>query len=98
MTDPSNVLVVQAGDAERLFQRALFTDAGMSVFEANSGAQALDYLATHRPDLIVLDRALPDMDGLDLLPRLKTSELDFMPVLVATDRSETSDRKSTRLN
>jgi two-component system cell cycle response regulator len=92
MMDPSTVLVVQAGDAERLLQRALFTDAGMSVFEANSGAQALEYLAAHRPDLIVLGRALPDMDGLELLPRLKTGELDFMPVLVATDRGETSER------
>ena len=35
---------------------------------------------------------LPDMDGLDLLPRLKSSELDFLPVLVASHRSETAER------
>jgi two-component system cell cycle response regulator len=92
MADPSSVLVVQAGDAERLLQRALFTDAGMSVTEAGTGAQALEYLASHRPDIVVLGRGLPDMDGLDLLPRLKSSELDFTPVLVATGRSETSER------
>jgi two-component system cell cycle response regulator len=92
MADPSSVLVVQAGDGERLLQRTLFTDAGMSVQEASTGAEALDCLALHQPDLVVLDRALPDMDGLDLLPRLKSGELDFLPVLVATNRSATTER------
>jgi diguanylate cyclase (GGDEF)-like protein len=92
MADPSRILVVQAEDAERLFQRALFSDAGMTVFEAGSGAEALDYLAADRPDLVVLGRSLPDMDGLDLLPRLKSGELDFVPVLVASHKSATAER------
>ncbi len=92
MADPSRVLVVQAEDAERLFQRALFADAGLTVIEASTGAEALDYLATDRPDLVVLGRGLPDMDGLELLPRLKSSELDFVPVLIASHRSETAER------
>jgi two-component system, cell cycle response regulator len=92
MTEPARILVVKASDAERLLQRTLFTDAGMSVLEAKSGAQALDLLEHYPPDLVVLGRALPDMDGLDLLPRFKSSELDFVPVLVASDRSDTSER------
>ena len=64
----------------------------MSVVEACSGAEALDFLATDRPDLVVLGRTLPDMDGLDLLPRLKSGELDFVPVLVASHRGETAER------
>ena len=92
MSDPSRILVVQAEDAERLFQRALFADAGLSVIEAGTGAEALDYLATDRPDLVVLGRSLPDMDGLDLLPRLKSSELDFVPVLVLSHKSATAER------
>jgi two-component system cell cycle response regulator len=92
MTEPTRVLVVQAEQAERAFQRSLFAEAGMSVVEAASGAEALDFLATDRPDLVVLGRTLPDMDGLDLLPRLKASELDFVPVLVASHRSETAER------
>jgi diguanylate cyclase (GGDEF)-like protein len=83
---------VQAEQAERAVQRALFTEAGMSVVEACSGAEALDFLATDRPDLVVLGRTLPDMDGLDLLPRLKSGELDFVPVLVASHRGETAER------
>jgi diguanylate cyclase (GGDEF)-like protein len=83
---------VQAEQAERAVQRALFTEAGMSVVEACSGAEALDFLATDRPDLVVLGRTLPDMDGLDLLPRFKSGELDFVPVLVASHRGETAER------
>jgi len=92
MADPSRVLIVQSEDAERLFQRALFADAGLSVVEAATGAEALDFLATDRPDLVVLGRSLPDMDGLDLLPRLKSSELDFVPVLVLSHKSATAER------
>src|SRR5207245_683499 len=92
MAEPSRVLVVQSEDAERLFQRALFSDAGMTVVEVASGAEALEFLATERPDLVVLGRTLPDMDGLDLLPRLKANELEFVPVLVASHRGETAER------
>jgi diguanylate cyclase (GGDEF)-like protein len=92
MTEPTRVLVVQAEQAERALQRSLFVEAGMSVVEARSGAEALDFLATDRPDLVVLGRTLPDMDGLDLLPRLKSDQLDFIPVLVASHRSETAER------
>jgi two-component system cell cycle response regulator len=92
MADETRVLVVQAEPSERAFQRSLFAEAGMSVVEASSGSEALDYLATDHPDLVVLGRMLPDMDGLDLLPRLKSSELDFVPVLVASHRNETAER------
>src|SRR2546423_3354388 len=92
MADETRVLIVQAEPAERAFQKSLFVEAGMSVVEAGSGSQALDYLATDRPDLVILGRSLPDMDGLDLLPRLKSGELDFVPVLVASHRSETAER------
>jgi two-component system cell cycle response regulator len=92
MTDPSRVLVVQADDAERHLQRTLFTDAGMSVFEAASGAEALEHLATEKPDLVVLGRTLPDMDGLDLLPQFKSGELEYLPVLVSSRRSETAEK------
>jgi two-component system, cell cycle response regulator len=92
MAEPTRVLIVQAEQSERAFQRLLFADAGMSVFEASSGAEALDFLLTDRPDLVVLGRTLPDMDGLELLPKLKSSELDFVPVLVASHRGETAER------
>jgi len=92
MADATRVLIVQAESSERAFQKSLFAEAGMSVIEASTGAEVLDFLATDRPDLVVLGRALPDMDGLDLLPSLKSNELEFLPVLVASNRGETAER------
>ena len=92
MADATRVLIVQAESSERAFQKSLFAEAGMSVIEASSGAEVLDFLATDRPDLVVLGRALPDMDGFDLLPSLKSNELEFVPVLVASNRGETAER------
>jgi diguanylate cyclase (GGDEF)-like protein len=92
MVEQTRILLVQSRAKERLFQRALFSDAGLWVEEAETGAQALEVLARNPPDLIVLGRTLPDMDGLELLPRFKSSELDFTPVLVASERAETSER------
>jgi two-component system cell cycle response regulator len=92
MADATRVLIVQAESSERAFQKSLFAEAGMSVIEAVSGAEVLDFLATDRPDLVVLGRTLPDMDGLDLLPSLKSNELEFLPVLVASNRGETAER------
>lgn len=92
MPDPSRVLLVQSDEAERLFQKALFTQAGMFVVEVESGEEAVDSIGTDLPDLVVLGRNLPDADGLELLPRFKSSELDFVPVLVVSTRGETAER------
>src|SRR5207253_9767476 len=93
MADATRVLIVQAESSERAFQKSLFGEAGMSVIEAGTGAEVLDFLATDRPDLVVLGRALPDMDGLDLLPSLKSPDLEFVPVLAPSNRSETAERR-----
>src|SRR5256714_6562418 len=92
MADETRVLIVQAEPSERAFQRSLFVDAGMSVVEAISGSEALDYLATDSPDLVVLGRMLPDMAGSDCFPGLKAGELDSVPVLVSSERRETAER------
>ena len=92
MPEQPRILLVQSDLAERLFQHALFADAGMSVREAASGAEAIEQIDLEPPDLVILGRTLPDMDGLELLPHLKDNELDFIPVLVASHLSETAER------
>lgn len=92
MSDPVRILLVQADATSRQFQRDLFGAADFVVEEASSGAAALEAVAMSRPDLVVLGRSLPDMDGLELLPTLKSSELDFVPVLVVSHKSETAER------
>jgi two-component system cell cycle response regulator len=86
------VLVVQADESARASQRALLSGAELTVADAGSGAEALEKLREDPPDLVVLGRSLPDMDGLDLLPQLKGTHDQFTPVLIASHRSATAER------
>src|SRR5437868_2127463 len=86
------ILVVQADEGARARQSDLLSGAQLTVAAAGSGAEALEKVRADPPDLVVLGRSLPDMDGLDLLPQLKGTHDQFTPVLVASHRSETSER------
>ena len=86
------VLVVQGDEGARAAQRALFSGAELTVADAASGAEALQKVRESAPDLVVLGRSLPDMDGLDLLPQLKGTREQFTPVLIASHRSATAER------
>jgi two-component system, OmpR family, response regulator len=67
---------------------------GFEVERASSGRQALDAVARRRPDLIVLDVMLPDLDGFDVARRLRQSEGSGtrIPVIFLTARDSTADK------
>ena len=65
------VLVVDDDPNARLLVRTLLTHAGYASVEASSGAEALARVAEERPDLVILDLALPDMHGADLVRALR---------------------------
>ena len=60
------------------------------VLEAASGEAALVVAAEGRPDVVILDLGLPDLDGLDVLRRLRT--FSDVPVIVLTARDEQSEK------
>ena len=65
---------------------------GYHVITAKSGEEALALAKADPPDLIILDIAMPGLDGLGVLSRLKGSEaLKAIPVLMLTARSEIED-------
>ena len=64
--------------------------AGMKTLSATNGTEALSCAAAQKPDLVVLDISMPEMDGLDVCRRLrKNSDL---PVLFLSSRDEEIDR------
>ncbi len=63
---------------------------GVRVHEAADGQAALDWLATHSPDLVVLDIMLPGVDGLSIMRRLRAA--GDIPVILLTARAEEVDR------
>lgn len=70
--------------------RVALRKAGMTVFEAKDGREALTRFTSDRPDLIVLDIGMPEFDGLDVCREIrKTSDV---PILFLSARDDEIDR------
>jgi len=66
--------------------------AGYEVVTANDGAQALEMVAADRPDLIVLDWMMPQLNGMETLKRLKANDTTAdIPVIMLTAKSQDQD-------
>ena len=65
--------------------------AGFEVITAGAGGEAVQAAQRHRPDLIVLDVMLPDMDGFDVVRRLRGGGARI-PVVFLTARDSTEDK------
>ncbi len=83
---PATVLIVDDEPAIRRFLRTTLEVQGWATVEVEDGAAAVRAVRHHRPELILLDLGLPDRDGVELLPELK-SRCDAA-VLVLTSRGD----------
>jgi CheY-like chemotaxis protein len=83
------ILVVDDHIGFRAFARRLLEDAGFTVAEAATGAQATAAASAVRPRLVLLDIQLPDFDGFEVARRL-AAQADG-PVVVLTSTREASD-------
>jgi two-component system KDP operon response regulator KdpE len=89
-THPPVVLVVDDETQIRRLLRVALEAGGYRVFEAATGQAGLVEAAQRRPDVIVLDLGLPDMDGASVLKRLR--EWSQAPVLVLSVREGEDDK------
>ncbi|WP_277954814.1 response regulator transcription factor [Saccharopolyspora soli] len=85
------ILVVDDDRAVRESLRRSLQFNGYQVELAADGQQALDFLASSRPDAMVLDVMMPRLDGLEVARRLRSTG-DDLPILVLTARDAVSDR------
>ena len=86
MSKPTRILVVDDEAAIRRFLKAGLGAQGYETFDAETGAAALRAAATGKPDLVILDLGLPDMDGTDVLRRIRESSL--VPVVILSVRGD----------
>ncbi|MEG4286029.1 response regulator [Microcoleus sp. A006_D1] len=95
---PGQILVVEDDDATRKILRRILEKKGWAVAEADSGRAALEQLAVARPQLILLDLMLPEMDGFELIAELRKSHSgDPIPIVVITAKDLTP-AESQQLN
>jgi len=91
MSEPTITVVLIEDDKHiRRFVHTSLEADGMTVFDAETGAQGLAQVATRRPDLIIVDLGLPDMDGIDAIRELRN--WSTVPVVVLSARSREEDK------
>lgn len=87
---PAKILIVDDEPQIRRFLRASLSAHDYTVVEADTGANAIKLLTVELPDLVVLDLGLPDMDGLEVIGRVR--EWSQVPILVLSIRADESDK------
>ncbi len=88
---PVRILVVDDDRAVRESLRRSLSFNGYSVELAQDGREALDLIASDRPDAVVLDVMMPRLDGLEVCRQLRSTG-DDLPILVLTARDSVSER------
>lgn len=91
MSGQTKLLIVEDDPAISSMLRRGLTFEGYDVTHVTSGTDALTYLRTNTPDLIVLDIMLPGMNGFEVCRRIRNAG-ETMPILMLTARDEVTDR------
>lgn len=84
------VLIVDDEKAIRNFLKASLSSYGYSVFEAATGKGALDEAVDAHPDVIILDLGLPDIDGRDVIARIR--KRTKTPIVILSVRDDPSEK------
>lgn len=84
------VLVVDDEKAIRSFLKTSLSAYGYSVFEAGNGREALEEAVGAHPDAIILDLGLPDIDGKDVIIRIR--KRTKTPIIILSVRDEPSEK------
>jgi two-component system, cell cycle response regulator DivK len=91
----TQVLVVEDNDMNMKLFRDVLQATGYRTLEAPTGAAALALAAQHRPDLVLMDIQLPDIDGVEALLRLRADERTAsIPVVALTAQAMRGDRET----
>ncbi|MGE5794991.1 MAG: response regulator [Bacteroidota bacterium] len=85
-----HAVVVEDDPQIRRFLRTVLPGEGFEVFEAETGERGLVEAATRKPDVVILDLGLPDLDGAEVIRRLR--EWSQVPILVLSARTREQDK------
>ncbi|MFA5915194.1 MAG: response regulator [Burkholderiales bacterium] len=84
------ILVIEDEPQIRHFLRTTLTAEGYRVIESETGERGALEAATHKPDLVMVDLGLPDLDGVEVVKRIRT--WSALPILILSARSAEADK------
>jgi two-component system alkaline phosphatase synthesis response regulator PhoP len=83
------VLIVDDTETMRLYEQMLLSGQGYELETAENGVQALEKIKANKPDLVLLDIMMPEMDGIECCRRIKSEdETRDIKVVMVTTKSE----------
>lgn len=92
---PRIAIIDDEPDVRRLIRRILQSQGNYTFFEANDGKSAISLIKKERPNLIILDLMMPDIDGFSVMDALQEQpETKDIPIIVVTAKELTPDEKN----
>ena len=89
------VLVEDNPDAARLISRILQARGSYEVHTAHDGARGIELIRTTRPDLVITDLMMPDVDGFTVIDTMKNDpEMSLIPIVVVTAKELTAKERA----
>jgi CheY-like chemotaxis protein len=93
-TVTTRILYVEDNHQNMRLVRKILNHAGYEMLEADTGLGALDLIVQEKPDLILLDINLPDIDGLEVVARIReNADIAGVPVIALTANAMVGDRE-----
>ena len=92
MDNKKTIMVVDDNPDIITIVKTILEGKGYGVLSASSGPELLNMLKSQKPDLIILDIMMPEMDGLEVLTRLKgMSDTTSIPIILLTAKVQYED-------
>jgi len=92
----ATILYVEDNPDNRMLVRRILLSQDYSILEAKDGSDALNILKTQRPDLILMDINMPEMDGYTLTAKIKSmAGFERIPILALTANVMRGDKEKT---
>jgi len=92
-----NVLIVDDDTGSGRLLAVLVRQLGHAATHVESGGKALEYMGSHRPDLVILDVMMPGMDGLEVLRRMRQDpNTQQVPVVMFSALADPQLRRTVR--
>jgi putative two-component system response regulator len=89
MTQKTKILIADDVPANRHILAQFLKEMGYSVIETENGREALNTVMSEKPDIVLLDIAMPEMDGIEVCRIIKTNPLTkIIPVVIITALSD----------